>query len=465
MVLLGIFLAIFLGFLFINIISPKFNLCEKIGLSFPLGIFWITLIMLLLDMVNIPLVKNNILAGMILLIVASMLLLWKKYKVIFTEFINSFKISIGSFNLIWLIFIIMIIYIENMNFQKCMFWPPFDQDSLWGFDSIGFFISKEFTFKDLSIFQEIYNSRIHRAGSIITYSPLVQLSYAFVYLFGAETSKIIPALMFASFLLAFYGVSKRVVNKTGAAIITFFVLITPEMLAFSSLSITNVIHAVYASIGIIYFVLWLREKQKKDLILSAVLLAINFWTRKEGLAFIGATYCVIFIDVLMNKNFKEYIYFVIITLSTFIVWTITMKIFGFYSENEVITKPYWDAEKISTIWRYMIMLFKSTLYYGITFIVFLLGFLGNLWFLIKKRNNIYLLSIIILAIIFYCLLLYHIEYKWDSIENVLMYSAKRFLFCFIPLLWFYVASNDSVLWLLNKTELFLSVKNKKNDLQ
>jgi hypothetical protein len=458
MVFTGIFLATLTGFLLINNISPKFNLCEKIGLAFPVGIFCVTMLMLLMDAVNIPLKENTILVGMIMLLVIVALLLSKKYIEIFSELKKSLKISIGNYNMIWALFIILIIYVENMNFQKCMFWPPFDRDSIAGFETIGYVISKEFTLKGLSIFQQDYITNIRGAGSYITYTPLVQLSYGFIYLFGAETSKIIPGLMYASFLLAFYGVSKRVINKTGAAIITFFVLITPEMIAFSSLSMTNVIHAVFASLTIIYLTIWFRERHKYDLFLSALLLAINLFCRTEGIVFVAAAFAVLFIDMWITKYYKEYALFALIALSTIIIWNIFMKINGISAESIAITKPFWDSEKMSIIWKYMVSLFTSTQYYGVTFIVFVVGLLGNVWFMIKKRNNIYLLSMILLAMILYMVLLYHIDYKWDSIENVLMYSAKRFMFCFIPLLWFYAASTKPVLWFLNKTEDFLSVK-------
>ena len=462
MIFTGILLAIIVGFLFINNISPKFNLGEQIGLSFPLGIFCVTLIMLALDVVNISLTRNNILIVMILLIVIMLLLLFfrKKYKEIFTKFINSFKISIGEYNLIWLVFVALIIYVEYMNFQKCMFWPSFDTDSVVGWDSIGYFVSKEFTFKDLSIYQENYNPMLRGTASYITYTPLVQLSYAFVYLFGTETSKIIPGLMYAFFLFAFYSISKRAINRTGAAIITFFVLITPEMLAWSSLSMTNIIHAIYASLGVVYLAVWFRKRERRDLYLSAILLAINVWTRREGMAFIGGAFCVLFIDVWITKKYKDYLFFALISLSTIVIWTAFTKFFGFYSEDVAIIKPFWDSAKAGTIWEYTLMLFKSTQYYGLSFIVFVAGFVCNLWFIIKKRDNIYLLIIMLLAIVLYSILLYHIEYKFDSLENVLLYSAKRFMFCFIPLLWFYVASNHSVLWVLNKIELFLSVRKK-----
>ncbi|MDR1780778.1 MAG: glycosyltransferase [Tannerella sp.] len=44
---------------------------------------------------------------------------------------------------------------------------------------------------------------------------------------------------------------------------------------------------------------------------------------------------------------------------------------------------------------------------------------------------------------------------WDDIHNVLRYSYKRFLFSFVPLVWFYIAANQNVKWLFDKAEEFM----------
>jgi hypothetical protein len=454
----GIILAAIAGFLFINTVSSKFTLSEKIGLSFPTGLFFVTFIMLLMDAVNISLTQTSILTGLLVFIAGLIIRTGFQWKASLESIKKSFSFSFGEINAIWIFFVVMIVYIEYMNFQKCLFWPPYDRDSIAGFETIGYIIAQEHTFKGLSIFDQSYVSTIHYAGSYITYAPMVQLSYAFVYLFGAETSKIIPGLMYAFFLFSFYAVSKRVVKKTTAAMITFFVLLTPEMLAWSSLSMTNIIHAIFASLGVIYLSIWLRERQKRDLFLSAILLAINVWCRMEGLVFIGVALCILFVDMLLKKNCKDFAFYTLIVVSAFVVWNVFMKLFGLFADNIIITKPFWDAQKADTIWKYMMDLYKSTTFYGITFIVFVTGFFVNLWFLIRKRDNLYLLLAILLGMAFYIILLYQIDYKWDKMENVLMYSAKRFMFCFIPVIWYYIASNKTVMWVMDKAETFFSVQ-------
>jgi 4-amino-4-deoxy-L-arabinose transferase-like glycosyltransferase len=459
----GIILASIAGFLFINLISSKFTLNEKIGLSFLTGIFFVTLIMLLMDAVGIPLTRSSVLTGLSVFVAG--LAIWTVYKRK-TDFIKSvgkpFSFAFGDINAIWILFVVLTVYVEYLNFQKCMYWPPFDRDSLAGFETIGHIISQEHTLKGLSIFRQDYFAHIHGPGSYITYAPMVQLSYAFVYLLGAETSKIIPGLMYAFFLFSFYSVSKRVVRKTTAAIITFFVLLTPEMLGFSSLSMTNVIHAVYASLGIIYLTVWLRERQKRDFYLSALLLAANGLCRMEGVVFIGAASCILFADTLSTKNYRNFAVYILIAVSGFAIWNVFMKLNGIYAENIIIAKPFWNAQKATTIWNYMLNLYKSTTFYGVTFIVFVAGFILNLKLLIRRRDNLYLLSVILLSMLFYIILLYQIDYKWDSIENVLSYSAKRFMFCFIPIIWYYTGSNGTVIWATDKVETFLSLRKPKS---
>ncbi|MFR5541109.1 MAG: hypothetical protein ACLTID_09365 [Barnesiella sp.] len=102
--------------------------------------------------------------------------------------------------------------------------------------------------------------------------------------------------------------------------------------------------------------------------------------------------------------------------------------------------------------------FYQPLYYGWSFAAFALAVVFNSWGTIKNRIGLNLLIMIVLSMLFYILVLYHVDYIWDSIGNVLAYSAKRFMFCFIPLLWAYTVSNSSTIWLTGKLEGFLKLK-------
>lgn len=456
MIIVGVVTTFLVGFLVLNSISSRFSLIEKAGLSFLLGIASQTLLMLLLDSLTIRLNALNILiASYLLILLLSVKVFWhrKKPDSPLPEIRPELPLTI---NLVWLFFIALILYLEYMNWTKCMFYPTFDRDSLAGFDTIGWIISQEQTLKGLSIFQEDYMSGIHNPGSCITYIPMIQLSYAYVYALGMETSKLIPALIYAGFLISFYGASKHFCGCTGAAIATFFVLVTPEMLAFSSLSATNVIHASYASLGVIYVVLWLKKREQKYFLLSLLLLAFNVWTRNEGVVFVGATALVVGLCKSPIGSWKNVLLYIGIGLLPLMGWVVFMKVNGLYAEGVFIFHPFLNKEKMQVIQHYFTALLTATSYYGISFWAFGVALLVNIHTLLKQKDLLALIGVISLSLLLYAIILYQIEYKWDSIENVLAYSAKRFLFCYIPLVWLYTLSNPLAVSLLEKMDKTLS---------
>lgn len=457
MLILGLIFTYLIGLLAIHTVSVQFNLAEKAGLSFPIGIGIQTLCILLADLVGLPLNLTVISIVSVLFVSILSFFLYKRKNEYLAFYKASFRFDYKQYNLVWLFLISIIAYFEYMNFAKCMYFPTFDRDSLAGFDTIGYVIAQEHTFHDLSLFQVDYMPHMQKAGSYISYIPMIQLSYAYVYLLGATTSKIIPALMYLSLIVAFYGCLKRLIGHTGSALITFLMLITPEMIAFSSLSATNTIHAVYASLGIIYIAIWIKERKKKDLYIGSLLLALNLWTRMDGIAFIGAAGLVILIDSLRRRQFQELIP-VSLSLIPALVWGIYSQLYNLTSESIAILYPFWDKEKATLIYENFYQLFTNTQYYGYTFVALILSLLANSWYLLKKRDNLALLSMFITAALLYMISLYQVNYLWDSINNVLAYSAKRFLFCFVPIAWFYASSNEWCQHVCRKLDTLLSLK-------
>ncbi len=455
MLIVGIIIIIIIGILAIDFISVNISWGEKAGLAFPVGMGLQTLLMALIDSTGIPLTPACVLGIGVCLIAALSIPLYFKKEEVMAYYKSSPHFSISDYNLVWLFFIILIGYLEYMNFAKCIYYPTFDRDSLAGFDTIGYVVSQEHTYKKQSLFQADYMPQIHNAGSYISYAPMVQLSCAFVYLMGAESSKLVPALMYLFFLIAFYSSMRRVAGRTCCAVGTFFLLITPEMLAFSSMSATNVIHAVSASLGIIYISLWFRFRERKDLYLGALLLGLNVWTRTDGVVFIGAALCVVAVDAIQRKSWKG-LWPVATSFFPAFVWMALTRINHLYSDSIAIIYPYWDAEKANIIWKYMEALYMNTHYYGWTFVALLGSLLVNCWYLSKKKDNIALLVLIIVSAVLYMIVLYQIDYKWDSIQNVLAYSAKRFLFCFVPMVWFYSMSNHVIKRGFDKIDAFLA---------
>lgn len=442
MLIFGIILTCLTGILLTGIVGTRFSWTERIGLSFPLGMTLQTIVMALLDLIHIPLTATSVLAAEAIVFALLLFIVIRYRGVDCLRFTPAMLDDWKQANLVWVLLLFLIGYCEYMNFSKCIFFPPSDRDSLAAFDTLGFVAAHDHTYMRMSLFEADYNPSIHRAGGSIAYSPFVQMSYAYVYLLGAETSKAIPALMYLFFVVAFYGILRRNTGKTVAALATLFMMMTPEMLGFSSLSGTNVMQAVFVGLGIAYTASWFRNRHDHDLYAGALLLGANMWCRNEGIVFIGAACIVLLIDCIRRKSYRKGLYFTGVALIPAVIWFIYMKIGGLYTEGMAITHLFWDGEKAGNIVNGFWTLFNNTLYYGWTFVVFAIFLLGNIWFTIKKRDNLALLGMIVLSVVFYGLVIYHVDYVWDSIQNVLAYSAKRFFFCYAPLCWYYATTTQ-----------------------
>lgn len=439
----GLILVFVTGAAFLSFLSYKsWTLPEYIGLSFLVGLFQTVLLLCLFDMVGIGLYSSWILcANGVMAAVWVWLGLRRNKGEKFMEYL-SWKRVLRPVNIVWLLFLGFIIYIEWLNFEKCLFFPTFDRDSIVGFDTYGYLMAWEHTLHALSIFQAENNPFIHNPGSYISYVPFVQVAYSYVYLLGAETSKTIPALVFLSFLFAFYGVLNRKIGGTGAMIGTFFTLMAPEMIAFSNMSGTNVIHAAYASLGTIYGLLWLQKNNQglNDFYLwiSAVLLSANCMTRSEGIVFPMALGIWVLVKWARKKLlWKEVMKWGLTVAIPFVGWKIFQKITGMTTPNFAEMPPFIDGEKMNAILTAVYHHLTNPQFYGWTFIAAFLAFLLSLYFVVKKKETLMVFGVICVSLLFYILILYHIDYVWDSMYNVLAYSAKRYLFCFVPLAWYF----------------------------
>ncbi|MDR0711245.1 MAG: hypothetical protein LBF67_02710 [Prevotellaceae bacterium] len=446
-------------------ISQRLKLVEVLGLAFLLGIGLQTFLMACLDMVGIRLTAISVLAASWLVIAGLSVYLYFRRALLkeWWRYLSTF--TYPKISWLWMLALLAIGVVAVMNLTKTMFTPPFDLDSLNGFNLIGKVFAHDGTIKGCGLFTDPNYWEIHGPGSTITYAPLSQLSYAYVYMLGADTSKIANALTFLSFAATFYGVASRFMTHTLAALTTFLTLITPEMLAFSSMSGTNFTHAAYASLGTLFFVAWYYKKIPSLLWIAAALLMINCWSRTEGIAFVGAACCVMLWYGIKNKQYKKLMLFVGLSLFLFVFWNVFLKVYHLEAKLAFIFHPFWDSHKIAVIATEMWKHFKSYTLFGATFLWFAVALLSNVWAIIKKRDHGVTLMLVLLAWMFYNILIYQVDYIWDTLERVMFSSYKRFLFAFVPLLWFYVAAGYNVKWLFGKVEKFLYPPRKVTEKQ
>jgi len=455
MILLGITISLLIGLGIMLAVSLRFTLLEYISFAFPLGIGVQTFLMSLLDWSNIGITLG---ATITISLIALAGILWIANQnlvkdPVFFRPLSFSNIKLPKPNLIWILFVSLIVWFEGMNFYRTLFFPSFDSDSIRGFNFVGIAIAAEGSLKDLSLFHSP-NYNFQSNAGLASYTPFAQLAYAYVYLFGAMASKIINALMYLSFLGIFYALLKRVTTHTAAAFFTFMMMVTPDMLAFSALSGINVLHAIYACTGLLMTVLWFTKKDPKLLLIAAIMLSMNCFTRNEGIVFSGmASLLVAFRYFTKDIHWKHCLAFVFTAFFGFFYWALFLKSNNIQTGSDlIITKLFWDEEKISIMCRELKPLYMNTLLYGISIIAFFGTVALNLWNTIRKRDQLPLLFVTLGVMMLYTFLIYQIDYVWDSIQNVLRFSYKRFFYSFIPLMWFYVASAGVTKWITLKTD-------------
>ena len=461
---LGLILAFLIGFFVVKRISCRFSWAESIGFAFPIGLFLITLVMLLIDWLGIPLTSLSVLAVSASLLMLSIILAFPQRKKMAASLCRL--PDFGRLNMVWLICMLLLVYAEYSNFLKAMYFPAYDRDSLAGFDTIGFVAAMEHTYRGMSIFSGDYMPKIHEAGSYISYMPMLQLSYTYVYLLGAVTSKAIPAFFFLSFLFGFYGIVRRATSSpTASAVATFCMMMTPEMFSFSSLSNTNVVHACMASSGILYVCLWQRSREMPLLVLGSLLLAINCWLRAEGIVFVVAAFVIVAASLLLNgrQSLKagsawRMPAICIAAILPFLLFHVYAHACGLTSESVVMAYPFFDSEKARAVLGGAWFLLADAPYYGWTFILFVAALLLNSVRIVRRGEGWVVMVAFFCPLILYFLLLYHIDYIWDSLTNVINFSAKRLLFCFVPVAWYYIVANPIVNAMFFKLDSLLAWK-------
>lgn len=111
------------------------------------------MLMAFINLCGLRLTAISVLSSGLLMLFVLLVLLFRRYSQTHLPPIQGLNTS--KYNMVWILFIGLVIYFEYMNFVKCMYFPTFDRDSLAGFDTIGYVIAQEHTFRHISLFSTI----------------------------------------------------------------------------------------------------------------------------------------------------------------------------------------------------------------------------------------------------------------------------------------------------------------------
>jgi len=269
------------------------------------------------------------------------------------------------------------------------------------------------------------------------------------------------------------------------------------MYCHAALGLTNLPAAAYLATGILYLFIWRREKQRSHLFLAATLIGLSCGIRVDALFFalVSLAWVVLWI-VLDQRDFKfatepqrpqrgkkaegrrqkaegrrgfltsgcsvfsgalwqafhPLLIYALLVLTLGVCWQVYLKLSlnldpsGAFLHLDQLT----DMKRLGEILRFAWHVTFSAGFHGWTFYIFLIALVISLF--TRGKDNLPLLTIIGLYAVS-IILLYHIT-SFDSLHNMMMYSFKRMLFYFLPLVLYYASTSRTVEGLFKKVEAF-----------
>ena len=463
MLTFAIILCYLLGLSILLLFSRRYTLPEMAGYSFLLGVGFETVFLFLLDVMNIS-YSQGLLVGINLALIG--LLNGMNYKKLL-QLKEEWKLP----SLTWkdinpvAVFIFCILaYLFYAVTVKNLFWPSTEHDTIGSFDKLGRIMAIEGKLK-ISLFQW----DLQGAGGI--YPPLFHGSFAYVYIFGAETAKITTTLYFISLLTTFYSLVRKYVDATASMLFTFLLMITPELFSHAALTLGNMPTAAYVGAGGLATVLWLDKGERKYFWLGAILMAFVVWIRTDTIAFTFAALLMMGIYFLRTKDWKNTMVYSSIAVAPFILWNLYLKFkIGNVPSGKINPAIGYNSERIDLMMGYV----KAFLFggqhgnidggqlYGFTFFLFFIVLAINLVLIYRFGwkeilfDKMYVLVFFSASLFLYFLLFYLVDEQVQQapISSLMESSFKRGMFCFAPLSLFYVATSKAPAWLFDRMEKF-----------
>ena len=445
-----LFVVWLLGYSIISFLGKNFNLILKIGLSMLIGLGLQGVFMLLFDLVHIPVSLVNLLGASLVL---TALLSFKAKSAYVSDWqnIRSSKFRLGKINFVWIFFLAITCYITYGVAIKGTYWPVTEYDSVAGYDYMAKMIATEKAV-NVSIFEFSTNAIVVPR---FIYPPLIAGSYSLQHMCGITSPRVVPVMFFISLLIGFYGAVRYFTTHTAAMIATAFMAVTPEMCSHAALSLTNLPNACYSSLALIVLYLYIIKNESSWLYLSAIMMALTLYSRSDSVVFSAAGMGVLLIQAIKTKNFKPLIIYSAIANSLFVAWTLYLKLVLNSNSADFFEKTlFWDGEKLDKIMTYVgNFLVWDTQLYGIGFWLFFLFFAINIKIL--KSDLTLFLVLSIGSWILYTFLYYQMNYIQAPLDTFMKASYKRGMFCFVPLVWFYVICNQRSVWIFQKIDQFM----------
>lgn len=436
-VIIGVLAVILFGYLVVNFLYPKFKVLEKFALGYLLGFGLFTLTLFIANIKGVPykLFESSIILLLLIVVGYFLNVIFKtsrylKPSISLTELKERF-LKLSS----WEKFIFSsLVFLGLSSLLINLYWPITDWDSLVLYD----FRAKVFLvtgFMDEAI----------SLGYFFGYPLLTSLSHMWIYLLGGENPMFLYTLFYLSLLVCFYYSLERAgVSRKVALIFTLLLASSTLIFEHSTWAYTNLPYTTFLLLGIVYAHQWVKEKNIRILILSALLIGFSIWTRTAEPFWMAITFSIIIIAILSRKFIHAILYPLIVVLirNPWLNFVFEERGKRFVSEKSVVPIIGGMFDRLSID---RIILVSGYLWDNIfsKYFVLIILFLLNLSLVpgIVKNKNVPALFLITVTLFLLCMIVvgtFVMSYALKSWENI-GGSAYRMSMILIPCLIFNIA--------------------------
>lgn len=453
MLFVGILMIYFTGASLLLRFGKNFSWKETISFSFLLGIAAETVFMFLCDVTGFGFTRLVLFFASFAVIVLSYDLLTEYYQQ------KRKDIRLPSFsNYTAVLLLGVILFLFYIITQKNLYWPTSEHDAIASFDKLGMVMAMEGKIK-ISLFQ--WN--LQGSGGI--YPPLFHGGIAYMYLFGAESPKIITTLFYVSLLLGFYAICKKYVSAINALFFTLLLEIVPELYAHAALLLGNLPTTANVAMAALTLFVALDKKDKNYLWLSAVLTSVALWTRNDIIGFAVAALLIVAIQYGKEKDWKTIGIYAAVAFSSIIIWTLYLKFKIDIPQTSRFVGGFGSGigTRLDTMLLYLIAMLTwlqhgtmppGHMLYGLAFMLPIVIILLNVKHIRTDKPFVLLYIGVAFAVYFAVFLMINEKAQGAPISELMESSFKRGMFCFIPPLLFYAATCSFSQTIFNRIERF-----------
>lgn len=437
----GLCIIFLLGAIAVHLLSRELSLLEKTGFAFPVGLGINAFLMFGMELCHIPLYKTGLLLGSEAALVlagygyayhryGSGIRLWKQLRSIHTP--------PRSFHPAWWLLVLCMAVMVYGVIAQALYWPVFIYDSINGFDFVAKAVAAEGTLNN-TVFNPDYP--LYSLRSL--YPPFVSLNFAFVYSLGFASSHVVVALFYAALAVSFYALLVRYTTHFGAALFTLLLILTPEYASFSALSSANPVCAYYVATGLLCLYIGYDRARHAYSDLGMLLILIALWTRPEAIIFAAVAGSMVLVLAIRNRTWIRPVVFALACIVVFGAWQLYIKIvLPVEPPQPIVLSLYFDGGKFLRMMEKIKTVTFDTRYYGIGFYLFLGMLLLNVVSLIRRKDRLFLLLMLAGGWTLYVFIFYQIDTDFlPGDTNWIEDAYRRGLFCFFPLMFFYMATN------------------------